>query len=207
MPKPPKFEGKRGSTYVVWSIKFKSWAGVKGVRATLNLSFDSRLPATEESVLDDTDPLQKAQGKATLQNAIAMNVMLQCMGKMDDFHCILLSLQEDVDWPTRKAWKTWLSIIQNHYQPTDTTTSWVLTMVLQKSKLKKDVNLMKLMSEISAVEVRFKQSLSKEKKVEVAQTCSRNKYSQIIVIMDGISQIESKCNATALELCKAMRMV
>ncbi len=80
-------------------------------------------------------------------------------------------------------------------------------MVLQKSKLKKDVNLMKLMSEISAVEVRFKQSLSKEKKVEVAQTCSRNKYSQIIVIMDGISQIESKCNATALELCKAMRMV
>jgi hypothetical protein len=38
--KPPKFEGKQGSAYVVWSIKFQSWAGVKGVRATLNPSFE-----------------------------------------------------------------------------------------------------------------------------------------------------------------------
>jgi hypothetical protein len=32
-----------------------------------------------------------------------------------------------------------------------------------------------------------------------------DKYSQIIVVIDEISQIESKRNATALELCKAMR--
>jgi hypothetical protein len=44
--KPPRFKGKQGSAYIVWSIKFASWAGVKGVRATLNPSFDSRLPAT-----------------------------------------------------------------------------------------------------------------------------------------------------------------
>jgi hypothetical protein len=25
--KPPKFEGKQGSAYVVWSAKFQSWAG------------------------------------------------------------------------------------------------------------------------------------------------------------------------------------
>jgi hypothetical protein len=34
-----------------------SRAGVKGVRATLNPSFDSRLPATEEAILDGTDPI------------------------------------------------------------------------------------------------------------------------------------------------------
>ncbi len=61
------------------------------------------------------------------------------------------------------------------------------------------------MSEITAVEVRFEQSLSEEKKVEVVQGCAGDEYSQKIVVMDGISQIESKCNATALELCKAMR--
>jgi hypothetical protein len=137
--KPPKFEGKQGSAYIVWSVKFRSWAGVKKVRATLNPSFNSSLQATEEDVLDDTDPIQKAQGKAILQNAIAMDAMVQCMSKMDDYHCILLNMQEDVDWPTEKAWKTWLSI-QNHYQPTDTATSWDLTMALQKIKLKKDVN-------------------------------------------------------------------
>ncbi len=30
-------------------------------------------------------------------------------------------------------------------------------------------------------------------------------YAQIIVVSDGLSQIESRQNATALELCKAMR--
>jgi hypothetical protein len=61
--RPPKFDGKQGSVYVVWSIKFMSWAGVKGVRATLSPNVDRRLPATEEAVLDDTDPIEKAQGK------------------------------------------------------------------------------------------------------------------------------------------------
>jgi hypothetical protein len=49
----------------------------------------------------------------------------------------------------------------------DTTASRDLTMALQKIKLKKDINPIKIMSEIAAVEVRFKQLLSKEKKVEV----------------------------------------
>ncbi len=110
MSKGPKIEGKQGSGYIVWSIKFRSWTGVKGVRVALNLSFDSRLPTMEEAVLDNTDPIQKAQGKAILQNAIAMDAMVQCMSKTDDFHCVLLSMQKDMDWPTRKAWKTWLSI-------------------------------------------------------------------------------------------------
>ncbi len=95
--KPPKFEGKQGPAYVAWIVKFRSWAWVKEVRATLNPSLDSMLPAMEEAVLDGTDPIQKAQGKAILQNAIAMDAMVQCMSKTEDFHCILLSLQEDVD--------------------------------------------------------------------------------------------------------------
>ncbi len=90
-----------------------SWVGVKGVRATLNPSFDSRLPPTEDTILDKTDPTEKAQAKALLQNAIAMNAMVHCMGNMDNFHCILLSMKEDADWPTGKAWKTWQSI-KNH---------------------------------------------------------------------------------------------
>ena len=97
-----------------------SWAGVKEIRGTLAPSFDSKLSATEEAVLDDTDPTQKAQGIAIKQNAIAMDAMVQCMSKTDNFHCILQSMQEDADWHTGKAWKTWKSI-QNHYQPMDST--------------------------------------------------------------------------------------
>jgi hypothetical protein len=61
----------------MWSVKFASWAGVNGVRVTLNPSFDSRLPATEDMVLDKIDPTEKAPAKALLQNAIAMNAMVQ----------------------------------------------------------------------------------------------------------------------------------
>jgi hypothetical protein len=62
-----------------------------------------------------------------------MDAMVQCMGKMDDFHRVLLRMKEDADWPTGKAWKTWQSI-KNHYQPTDTTASRDLTLALQKIK-------------------------------------------------------------------------
>ncbi len=90
------------------------------------------------------------------------------MSRTDNFYCILQSMQEDVDWPTEKALMTWLSI-QNHYQPTDSTTSTDLTVALQKIKLKKIFNPIKILSETSADIVRFKQSLSKEKKVELVQ--------------------------------------
>jgi hypothetical protein len=55
-----KFDQKRGFAYVIWDIKFWSWIGVKGIRVTLAPSFDSKLPATEEAALDDTDPTQNA---------------------------------------------------------------------------------------------------------------------------------------------------
>ncbi len=123
---------------------------------------------------------------------------------MENFHCVLLSMKEDADWPTEKAWKTWQSI-KNHYQPTDTTASRDLTITLQKIKLKKDVDPMKIMAQISAVEVKFKQSLAKKKTVEVVQRCVGDSYAQIIVATDKVSRIESKWNATALDLCKAMK--
>ncbi len=64
LSKPPKFEGKQGFAYVIWSIKFRSWAGVKGIRAAQAPSFDGKLPTMEEAVMGDTDPTKKAQGKA-----------------------------------------------------------------------------------------------------------------------------------------------
>jgi hypothetical protein len=63
MSKPPRFEGKQGFAYIVWSVKFQSWAGVKGVRATLNPSFNSRLPAPEDTILVETDPTERAKQK------------------------------------------------------------------------------------------------------------------------------------------------
>jgi hypothetical protein len=54
-------------------------------------------------------------------------------------------------------------------------------MALQKIKLKKDINPMKILAQILAVEVKFKQSLTNDKKVEVVQRCTGDDYAQIIV--------------------------
>jgi hypothetical protein len=45
-------------------------------------------------------------------------------------------------------------------------------MALQNIKLKKDVNPMKILSEISVVELRFKQALSEERKIKVVLGCA-----------------------------------
>jgi hypothetical protein len=50
--KPPKFDEKRGSAYIIWDIKFKSWAGVKGISAMLTPSFDSKLLSKESNMMD-----------------------------------------------------------------------------------------------------------------------------------------------------------
>jgi hypothetical protein len=71
--------------------------------------------------------------------------------------------------------------------------------------LKKDINPLKILAQISAVELKFKQSLSKEKKVEVVQGCTGDNYAQIIVVTDKVAQIELQQNATALKLCEAMK--
>jgi hypothetical protein len=64
---------------------------------------------------------------------------------------------------------------------------------------------MKILAQISAVEVKSKQSLNKEKKAEVVQGCVGDDYAQIIVVTDKVAWIELKQNGTALELCKAMK--
>ncbi len=66
---------------------------------------------------------------------------------------------------------------------------------------------MKILSDITVVEVKFKKALNEERKIEVAQACAGDNYAQVIVVADGIAQIKLNrtCNATALELCKAMK--
>jgi hypothetical protein len=83
--------------------------------------------------MDNTDSTQKAQGIARKQNAVAMGAMVQSMSDTDNFHCILQSMNKDVDWPSGKAWKTW-KIIQEHYQPKDRPSTRDLALALHKIK-------------------------------------------------------------------------
>jgi hypothetical protein len=55
--KPPKFEGKMRSAYFIWDIKFRSWAGVKGITWKLDPNFDIKLRSKEDDILDDSDPI------------------------------------------------------------------------------------------------------------------------------------------------------
>ncbi len=61
---------------------------------------------------------------------------------------------------------------------------------LQKIKLKKNANLTKILSDVLAVEVRVKKPLNDEKNIEVVQGCVGEDYTQVIVIADGMAQIQ-----------------
>jgi hypothetical protein len=104
----------------------------------------------------------------------------------------------------QKTWKTW-KVIQEHYQPKDMTSARDLTSALHKIKLKKYTNPMKLLSDVSVIEVRFKKTLNKERKIEVVQSCAGDNHAQVVA--DGIAQIwlGGTRNASALELCEAMK--
>jgi hypothetical protein len=104
--KPLNFDRKRGSVYIIWDIKFRSWAGVEGISEALTPSFDSKLPSKESDILDNMDPTQKTKGIAQKQNAGAMDAMVQSISDTDNFHCILQNMNKDADWPHGNAWKT-----------------------------------------------------------------------------------------------------
>jgi hypothetical protein len=71
-------------------------------------------------------------------------------------------------------------IIQEHDQPKDSTSTRNLTSALQKIKLKKNTNPMKILSDVSAVEARFKKTLDEERKIEVVQGCVEDNYALVI---------------------------
>jgi hypothetical protein len=61
---------------------------------------------------------------------------------------------------------------------------------LHKIKLKKHTNPMKILTDISAVKIRYMKTLDEERKIEIVQSCEGDNYAQVIVIE---------------KLCKAMQ--
>jgi hypothetical protein len=78
---------------------------------------------------------------------------------------------------------------------------------LHRIKLKMNANPMKILCNISVIEIRFMKTLDEERKIEVVQGCAGDNYAQVIVVADRIAQMKSggSCNVTALVLCKAMK--
>jgi hypothetical protein len=93
----------RGDQHTSWDIKFRSWAGFKGISGALTLSFNSKIPSKESDILDNTDTEQNTQGIVRKKNAVAMDAMVQSISDTDNFHQILQSMNKDADWPSEKA--------------------------------------------------------------------------------------------------------
>jgi hypothetical protein len=67
---------------------------------------------------------------------------------------------------------------------------------------------MKILSDISAVEIRYKKTLDEERKIEIMQSCAGDDYAQVIVVADSVARLKSSGThdaTAALELCKAMQ--
>ena len=80
--KIPKFDGTR-KNYPMWKAKVRAVLAIKGCAAALDKNFETKLPATEDATLDESDATQKAQKKAVVQNTLGMNIMTLAMETKD----------------------------------------------------------------------------------------------------------------------------
>jgi hypothetical protein len=46
---------------------------------------------------------------------------------------------------------------------------------------------MKILTDISAVEIRYKKTLDEERKIEILQSCAGDNYIQVIVVVDSVA--------------------
>ena len=72
------FDGKRES-FPVWFSQFNALCAVKGVSEALKPGFDGNLANRYNTVLDLTNPAEKAQAAAKKKNDLAMSFLMLAM--------------------------------------------------------------------------------------------------------------------------------
>ncbi len=172
----PKFDGTR-KNYPMWKVKMRAVLAIKRCAAALDENFESKLPATEDATLDESDPTEKAQKEAVVQNALGMNIMTLAM-ETDQLMAKVSATYTD-DFPSGLLCKLWKSL-QEEYEPDDTIANAELLNDLMKLRLKKGEDPTILGENIAAIQSRYKCKVSAEQKIAVVVNTGGASYAETI---------------------------
>ena len=118
--RPPKYNGKGGRHFVIFSLHFRAWSNTQGCGDVLDADFDIALPSKESERTEllvkrsDSDAAVKADVKAKLialeMNAKAIYGLIFALQTEDMLNKATLQQSADSDWPTEKFPDIWKEI-------------------------------------------------------------------------------------------------
>ena len=120
MRPPPKYDGKGGQSFILWTMQFKAWLASKGALDVTIAGFNAKLPNAEadRAGLNPVVADDKKQIEALDANAKGMYGIILAMTTPSMMHKIILEQKSDADWPTGKFNNVWNKMLEDE-QPDD----------------------------------------------------------------------------------------
>ena len=156
-----KFSGVR-EDFPVWLSQFKAQCAVKGLSEALDSSFETKLPRTEATVLDETVPDELKQIEALKKNALAVSYLSLAMNSPKLLPKI--EAARTAAWPGAKA-HVILEKLVKKYKPSDTIATAEQMKKLMGLKLKKSQDPEDLGDKIAVLESKYGRVLSEKEKI------------------------------------------
>ena len=178
--KPPRFHGKAGNTYLMWSMKFKADMVMKNLWEAFLSTFERKLPGSKDGPFDLNTEDGKDHQKAVLKNQKAMMQFALSFTNVSLLNKINCKQQKDkANWPTGKA-HSLMTVILKEYEPKDTMAEMEMEMALAKMKLgpKKDPN--SLNDAMASIKCRYLIEMTNSKKKAPVLRLGGVMYSSVI---------------------------
>ena len=194
------FSGKE-TDFPFWMMKLEALLSNHGLIETISDTFDAKLPAKENAMLDPTDTAEKAQITAREQNAKACNIII--MSQQSNTVLQWLSLEKTTMWPTGKAYKM-VAAMKKRYKVDDDLAELDMHAELDKIKLSKNRDPRKLNDDIGAVTVKYGCTLTDKQLLQVLFKAARANYSDTLTSVKQLYQLGSKRKPTYIEYLDGM---
>ena len=159
--KIPKFDGNR-KNFAKWQNQMSAVLAVKKVQACVGKNFHLQLPASESTVLDESDAAEKKQIVAREKMALCMSYMTLAMdsSKLQK----MIESSKSNEWPNGRPDILMAKLIRK-YKPSDSVAVAEQTKALFELKLGKNQDPEELGDLIAELETSFGCELAEKEKV------------------------------------------
>ena len=198
--KRPQFSGKE-KDYPLYMLQLQAYAVEAGFSEAMVEAFDHELPASEDTVLDESVPSEKRQAEARDKNTKLMRTLL--MGIKDPKLINYIALAKSNNWKGGKGWLV-LKEMARRYAPDDDIAEMEMEEELDKIKLTASKDPNTILDDIARIQVKYSCSLDEKKKAATVMRAGRKVYAQQIASTVEIKKEVHSRVPTANELVQAM---
>ena len=175
--KIPKFDGNR-KNFAKWQNQMSAVLAVKKVQACVGKNFHLQLPASESTVLDESDAAEKKQIVAREKMALCMSYMTLAM----DSNVLqkMIESSKSNEWPNGRPDILMAKLIKK-YKPSDSVAVAEQTKALFELKLGQNQDPEELGDLIAELETSFGCELAEKEKVAAVMKATQGRYADAIL--------------------------